>query len=461
MITKNPNTTFYPLKCWNLVPVWYPKWYPARNRVFVMSIFINKNDQLIDKNFFGRRVKYKLPKWVKLQRDKTQFIQDHQIIKRWLTNRGCHDFTGKEMQFVVIEYFEGTDDDKTNILKDGIYVAPRPEAKTTPLVDYIEEYQDHITKNATHKTKDLNLAYLDTWSIYANTQHPNRLKLEHIDIDLLYHFTNWRYDFRKPNCSRRGLVSDATIIKEVRELKKCLEWCYTKELCDHIPRIFQVKYKLPTRQIRKAVTPLDMDKQLLLLKHCRERETPVVHDLILFLMSTGMRIGELDVIDKSSFNLELGTLEIHSLSINNSISGGKTTSAPRVLPLTPTLIELYQRGHIFNDKRKVGNLRLKMRGKKSERLQSTLKRRKRHTPTEVFPEFDFDFEDFSFHQLRHSFVTNLLLAEEDVAKVSRMAGHASINITFDRYGKYANMGIPKQKERYGQFMMNLRENYFK
>lgn len=116
MITKNPNTAFYPLKCWNLVPVWYPKWYPARNRVFVMSIFINKNDQLIDKNCFGRRVKYKLPKWVKLQRDKTQIIQDHQITKRWLANRGCHDFTGKEMQFVVIEYFEGSDDDKTNIL---------------------------------------------------------------------------------------------------------------------------------------------------------------------------------------------------------------------------------------------------------------------------------------------------------------------------------------------------------
>lgn len=440
---------------------------PDKKLEIQMSIFINKNDQLIDKSFFGRQIKYKIPRWVKLQKDKNEFIQSHATIKRWLNARNIHDLKGKEVQYIVLEFFEGDDDEKVAILKEGIAVQVRPEPKFEPLTEYINLYQDHIHKYLGHKTKNLNIAYLDTWSIYANTQHPNGLTLSHINDDLLHHFTNWRYEYRKPNCSRKGLVSDAIIKKEVNELKRCIEWCFAKELCNELPRIFQVKYKLPTRKVIKPVTPLDVEKQLDLLKYCKTYEDPFVHDYILFLLLTGIRIGEIDLLCISNFKIEDGAIEIHSLSIANTISGGKTTSAPRLIPITPTILEIYRRGNLFDDTKQYSKIRMtmKLKGKRSERLQSTLKRRKSgglnlKTKNDDNP-LPNPFIDFNFHLLRHTFITNQLLADKSPTEVSRRAGHKSINITFDRYGKYANIGIASYRDKYEAHLQFLDYDYFK
>ena len=40
------------------------------------------------------------------------------------------------------------------------------------------------------------------------------------------------------------------------------------------------------------------------------------------------------------------------------------------------------------------------------------------------------------HDLRHSFATTMLLDGAPIERVSRMLGHASINVTIDRYDHY-------------------------
>ena len=77
-----------------------------------MSVFINNNSQLIDTDFFGKRIKYKLPRWVKLKRDIQEFQNAHNIIKRWAIFRNYFDLTTKEIKFIVHEYFEGSEEDK-------------------------------------------------------------------------------------------------------------------------------------------------------------------------------------------------------------------------------------------------------------------------------------------------------------------------------------------------------------
>lgn len=45
-----------------------------------------------------------------------------------------------------------------------------------------------------------------------------------------------------------------------------------------------------------------------------------------------------------------------------------------------------------------------------------------------------EVKDFTFHDLRHTFVANLLAKGEDIYKVSKIIGHSNVKVTQDHYG---------------------------
>lgn len=50
---------------------------------------------------------------------------------------------------------------------------------------------------------------------------------------------------------------------------------------------------------------------------------------------------------------------------------------------------------------------------------------------------------FRFHELRHTFATNLIQAGVDVKVVSQLLGHSSVKITYDTY---VHMGVDRAVE---------------
>lgn len=418
-----------------------------------MSTFINANNQLTDKDFFGTKVVYKLPKSLSNKSEKNKFKTCHNTIKQLLTtSRGK--IPTQELKELVSIYYNATPEQQSAILREGI---PNHSSEpSTPSFSHLTHlYAQFIQDHKVHKTKYLNLNYLDTWNIFNQIHFKGDLTLENVNRDLLNQFVNWRHEFRKPNCSRSGLVSDATIHKEIQELKNCFEWCFSENLSNEVPRIFQVKYKAPTRGVRQEVIPLSVDEQKNLIEQMTQ-EDPFYHDYFLLLLITGLRVGEINKLSRDSFDLEEGTLTIHSLSIGNTIVGGKTEAAPRRLPLNPTLISIFERGHIFQSSKtyKIGKNTYDkpLKGKRDSRIQSFISARKEQGKLS---------KSFHLHQLRHTFVTNNLQAERSTLEVSRWAGHKSINITTDRYGKYLQLGIEKIRVKYVVHLECLERLHFK
>ena len=405
-----------------------------------MSTFINANNQLTDKDFFGSKVVYKLPKSLSNRSEKNKFKTCHNTIKQLLiTSRGK--IPTQDLKELVSIYYHASPQQQSSILREGI--PNHTKELVTPSISHLTHlYAQFIRDHKIHKTKNLNLNYLETWDIFNRIHFKGNLTLDKVNRDLLNQFVHWRHEFRKPNCSRSGLVSDATINKEIQEFKNCFEWCFSENYADEIPRIFQVNYKAPTKGVRQEVKPLSVEEQRSLL-HQMEHEDPFYHDYFLLLLITGLRVGEINTLSKDSFNLDEGTLTIHSLSIGNTIVGGKTEAAPRRLPLNPTLISIFERGHIFQSSKayKIGKNTYEkpLKGKRDSRIHSFISARKSQGRLP---------RSFHLHQLRHTFVTNNLQAERSTLEVSRWAGHKSISITTDRYGKYLQLGIMKIRDKY-------------
>ena len=334
-------------------------------------------------------------------------------------------------------YYLATPQQQSDILKEGI--PNHTQVEEVPRLSHLNHlYSEFIEIHKTHKTKYLNINSLDMWNIFNQIHYSENLTLEDINRDILNQFVKWRHEFRKPNCSRVGLVSDAIINKEIQELKNCLEWCFSENHSDKIPRIFQVKFNAPTRGVKQSVTPLSIYEQVQLLERIKT-EDQFYHDYFLLLLITGLRVGEINTLTKNSFDLDEGTLTIHNISI----VGGKTEAAPRRLPLSPTLISIYKRGYIFQSTNtfKIGknSYTKKLIGQRDTRIHSFISRRKAQG---ILP------KGFHLHQLRHTFVTNNLRSERSTLEVSRWASHKSISITTDCYGKYLQLGIQKSRERF-------------
>lgn len=418
-----------------------------------MSIFINARGQLRDKDFFGKEISYKISKSIPLnKKNQSEIKLAHAQIKA-LYFQVEKKPTSKELKEMVMTFYQSPLSTQQAVLRDGISPKATPKEELV-LTQLFTLYENFINENRTHKTKNLDLARINTWYLYLNSKG-NKHTLKDIDRKFISDFVNWRYEFRKPNCSRKGQVSDSVVKKETLELQKCLVWNHKEGNISKLPSTIYGKLDIPLRGNKKAILPLELQEQLGFLKSL-ENEDPYFHDYFLLLLICGLRVGEINTLSPTSFNLDHGTLQIHNISIGNTIVGGKTESAPRVLPLNPTLIAIYERGHIFQSKftHKIGKntYEKSIKGSRDDRLHSFISRRKREGKLT---------KDFHPHRLRHTFVTNNLQANRRDLEVSRWAGHKSIIITLDRYGKYLRLGIPKLVQAYEEHLKWLEEDYFK
>jgi integrase len=161
----------------------------------------------------------------------------------------------------------------------------------------------------------------------------------------------------------------------------------------------------------KVVEPLPVDLQKRILEKLRKMR-PELHDPILLLLLTGMRIGELETLSPGS--LRTGAIALHGDAIGNiKPSTGKSAAAARTLPICPSIAKIFGRGRIF--KSAARNVR--------QAIQ-------RYFFAEEFP-------GLHPHRLRHTFAVNKLLSQTATLQmVSYQLGHSDISTTANLYGKF-------------------------
>ena len=188
---------------------------------------------------------------------------------------------------------------------------------------------------------------------------------------------------------------------------------------------------------KKVVEPLPVDLQKSLLEGLRGMKS-VLHDSVLFLLLTGMRVGELENISPKSFYGDVIHLHGDAVGTAKPISG-KSTSAVRKLPICPSITKIFERGYIF----------------KARKIRQSIQSK----------EFKKKFPGIHAHRLRHTFAVNKLLSQTaSLQMVSYQLGHSDISLTANLYGKFVpehfKAGFEEAIKERKEWLELLEKEYF-
>jgi len=224
----------------------------------------------------------------------------------------------------------------------------------------------------------------------------------------MHKFLAWRSETNYGN--HGGIKTSASVLRVnlqiLRQMAKIAArngWIANQGIWD------DVKVKSIAGVNAKVVEPLSVDLQKSLLEGLRGMKAEL-HDSLLFLLLTGVRIGELESLSPKS--LHGNAIALHGEAVGNAKPlSGKSASAVRTLPVCPSVAKIFERGHIF----KAGKIR--------NTIQSSWFKKK--------------FPGIHAHRLRHTFAVNKLLSKTaDLQMVSYQLGHSDISLTANLYGKF-------------------------
>ena len=202
----------------------------------------------------------------------------------------------------------------------------------------------------------------------------------------------------------KGEGLSAKTVSDTMSLIRCvLQFCISKKImvsCD--TRMITVK------QCTKKMRVLTVNEQQILCNHINSNPSPQ-NVGVLFCLFTGIRIGE------------ICALKWEDISFKIIITTPKSTCSIRTIPLPDELVSVLKTvtgpasGYFLtgSDKRWIEPRTMQYH------FKSLLKRCK--------------IDDANYHALRHTFATRCVELGFDVKSLSEILGHASVNITMNRY----------------------------
>lgn len=210
---------------------------------------------------------------------------------------------------------------------------------------------------------------------------------------------------------RKKEVKPSTVNRELAVVKsfftKAIEW----GKCQEHPARKVKKFKVRNERLRYLMP----DEIRILLSNCAEHIRPIV----MVAVHTGMRKGEVLSLRRDQVNFEQGIITLTDTK----------NSERRDIPMNETV-------------------KVTLRAIDGEDPFFFASTKKKGKPF-VWIEMSFHqalkksgIEDFKFHDLRHTFASNLVMAGEDLHTVGELLGHKSLNMT----KRYAHLS-PKFKKR--------------
>lgn len=205
------------------------------------------------------------------------------------------------------------------------------------------------------------------------------------------------------------------------------------------------------KQSQHKITILSYQEQKRLVNYILLHQTPI-HLGILLSLFAGLRVGEVCALRWEDLSLEDGLLYVNKTMQRiqlNSGSGPKTKvvitepksqCSVRHIPLPPEIVYILKNQEKENEGFFLTNSKFKYIEPRT--LQNHFKR--------VL--VDCGIKPTNYHCLRHTFATNCVELNFDVKTLSEILGHASVNITMNRYVHPTMEQKRENMSRFSQFL---------
>ena len=274
--------------------------------------------------------------------------------------------------------------------------ATLPEPTNLKVAHICDSFLDYAEKNNDPKTFTWYKGYLQSFCEACGT-------VGALDIKP-FHVTRWLDSHSGWKGSRRCAVIC---------VKRAYNWAEAEGILSTNP-VKKVK-KPPAARRERILDPKEREE---LFAAIRDQE---FRDFIFALQETGGRPGEVRKVTAANVNLELGVwiLEHHKTR--------KKTGLPRVIYLTPGMIELtkklvarYPEGPIFRGPKRRGHRPFTRNG-----IRCRFRRLRQKLP---------HLKGVISYTLRHSYITDALVNGVSVATVAELAGHKDLKMLQEHYG---------------------------
>ncbi|NVM20462.1 MAG: tyrosine-type recombinase/integrase [Desulfobacterales bacterium] len=282
-------------------------------------------------------------------------------------------------------------------------------------MDYAEEYlRDQYRRGCRANTMRSSSKGIELFLNFLT--QAGKMSLDQIVREDLYGFIEREQD--------RGL-KPRTVDTRLKAVKAFLRFLIDQELVHHRLLSRRITVKVP-ESLPRAIDPDEVGKLLSVIKHVRNRA------MILVLLRTGMRIGELLNTKVGDVNLKERRIEIFEAEKNR---------VGRVVYLSDDALSALSRWYKKRDSHK--DFVFYAMGRRTMTYQGA-----RAMFNKYLAEAGLADKGYSLHCLRHTFASELLNAGMRLECVQQLLGHSCIEMT----RRYARLTDKTREEEYFRAM---------
>lgn len=238
-------------------------------------------------------------------------------------------------------------------------------------------------------------------------------------------------------------------------LRKCLNYAKKMNIINNVP--CEIEY---VKDIKENKIKVWTEEQLLYFLN--EIKDSYLYFPVLLAVFTGMRIGELCGLRYSNINLKESRIKVCEQVLNDKINKTlihtdilKTSKSNRVITIPQFLITAIRESKDYYDKDNdfvLVNRNGDMCNPRNLSMDFTKKVCKYSKPkTDSSSNSYIQLPQISFHDLRHTHATILLLHGENIKVISERLGHESVKITLDTYSHV----LPTMEEHTSLLLQNI------
>lgn len=335
---------------------------------------------------------------------------------------------------------------KENELLNGLV----PINNKTLLKDFIKDwYNNHITKNMATNTISNYKARIETHIIpYLGEMQISKIKVTDVQ-SFYYHLMD------------KGIKAD-TSKRIIQTLSKCLNYALKLKLINNVPCDIEF-FKAERVTKIKAWTEEELTYFL------NEIKDQYLYIPVLLAAFTGIRVGELCGLRWDNVDFENNRIYIEDQVVINKISKKlvhtdilKTSKSNRSLTIPSFIKEILEGLKPEETISKINDFVILNRSgtmcnPRNLSMDFTKKVSKYSKPIEELkrPKENYmQINQISFHDLRHTHATILLMHGENIKVISDRLGHQSVKITLDTYSHV----LPSMEEHTALLLENLFKN---
>ena len=423
----------------------------VKTRRFNMA-HIYRATQIRDKNFGGKVLTY-TPKVQPSEYKRA--IKVHDRLKSILSQQQQTAIPKAEVCRVISMLTGASSVIQQEFLANYALTSQKFEADPTKYIELrsiLIEFYDNIEVGVSEERKKRIRSDLELFNTFFDIH--NYTNCSHISYDTGSQYIKWRRYYRRaagtqrkdnvPMSNSMKPIKSETIGDELNLLTDFNKFGYKREYFKKWD--FFEDLKIPQDEANEDdVTALNIEEQRDNFEWLRKNGYAWAHDVALFISVSGCRGQDVQALTKESFSLAHNCLQFHEITFGDRKGKQKTVSAQRVVPLCPTLVELFHRGHIF-DKRS---------GEYADILSNYLARkyREKNPPK----------NRTHTHMYRHNFACNHLRAGKvSMIALAKRMGHSKSAFTENFYARYENrvLNLERRQEEYQNFIHEIEETYF-